>query len=321
MLGMMFMNKVLYIVMPCYNEEEVIESSISIVTKKIKGLIKNKKISCDSRLVVIDDGSTDNTLDIVKKLKQNNKHLVIYKLAHNKGHQIALYAGYMECMKYADMVISMDADLQDDIDAIDLMIDEFYKGNDIVYGVRNNRDMDTWFKRNSALFFYKLLYFLGVEVVSNHADYRLMSKRSLEALFRYQESNLFLRGIIPSIGYKSSKVYYKRLERIAGKSKYNLKKMIGLAIDGITSFSVKPIRLIVNIGFVLSLISFIYLIYVVVGQLSGADNVRGWSSLAALISFFGSFQILCIGIIGEYISKIYVETKHRPKYIIEEEIR
>ena len=315
------MDKILYIVMPVYNEEEVIEESIGIVTDRLKSLIKKKKIGKDSRLVIVDDGSKDNTLNIVKKIKESNKYLVILKLAHNRGHQIAMYCGYMESINYADMVISMDADLQDDINVVDDMIDEYYKGNDIVYGVRNNRDSDTWFKRNSALFFYKFMKFLGIEIIHNHADYRLMSKRSLESLSKYEESNLFLRGIIPSMGYPSSKVYYKRLERTAGVSKYNLKKMVGLAIDGITSFSVKPIRLIINIGFMLSIISFIYLMYVVIGQLNGADNVRGWSSLAALISFFGSFQILCIGIIGEYISKIYIETKHRPKYIVEEEIR
>ena len=315
------MNKILYIVMPVYNEEEVIFNTIKVVTNKIKSLVKEKKISRDSKIVIVDDGSKDKTLNIVKGVKKNNSYLSIIKLAHNRGHQIALYAGYMECMKYADMVISMDADLQDDINAIDLMIDEFYKGNDIVYGVRNNRDTDTWFKRNTAMLFYRFMKFLGIEIIVNHADYRLMSKRSLESLSEYQESNLFLRGIIPSMGYSSSVVYYKRLERKAGVSKYNLRKMIGLAIDGITSFSVKPIRLIINLGLFLSLISFVYLLYVVIGQLNGADNVRGWASLAALISFFGSFQILCIGIIGEYISKIYVETKKRPKYIVEEEIR
>ncbi len=307
--------------MPVYNEEEVIEDSISIVTDKIKSLIKKKKIGKDSKLVIIDDGSTDNTLNMVKGLMKNNKFVMIIKLSHNSGHQIAMYAGYMESYKYADMVISMDADLQDDINVIDKMLDQYYNGSDIVYGVRNNRETDSWFKRNSALLFYKLMNILSIEIIYNHADYRLMSKRSLESLSRYEESNLFLRGIIPAMGFPSSKVYYKRLERKAGKSKYNLKKMIGLAVDGITSFTVKPIRLIINIGFILSSISFIYLIYVVVGKLSGADNVKGWSSIVALVSFFGSFQILCIGIIGEYISKIYIETKHRPKYIVEEIIK
>ena len=312
----MFMD-ILYIVMPTYNEEEIIENSIFIVTGKLKQLIKEKKISQDSKLVIVDDGSNDKTFDIIKILMKKNSYLMIIRLAHNRGHQIALYAGYMECFKNCDMIISMDADLQDDIVVIDDMIDEYYVGNDIVYGVRNNRDTDSWFKRNSALLFYRFMKFLGIEIIYNHADYRLMSKRSLEALSRYNESNLFLRGIIPTLGFSSSKVYYKRLERKAGRSKYNLKKMMSLAVDGITSFSIKPIRLIIHIGFILSLISFIYLLYVVIGQLNGADNVRGWASLAALISFFGSFQIFCIGIIGEYISKIYVETKHRPKYVVE----
>ena len=315
------MNNVLYIVMPCYNEEEVIENTIGVVSDKIKSLINDKKISKDSKIVIIDDGSKDRTLDIVKSIQKNNKHLMIIKLSRNCGHQIAMYAGYMESIKYADMVISMDADLQDDINVIDKMIEEYYNGNEIVYGVRNNRDTDTFFKRNSAMLFYKFMSFLGVEIISNHADYRLMSKRSLEALSKYEESNLFLRGLIPMLGFKSSKVYYSRLERKAGKSKYNLKKMMGLAIDGVTSFSVKPIRIIINIGFILSLISFIYLNYVIIGRISGATFVSGWASTIAFICFFGSFQILCIGIIGEYISKIYLETKHRPKYNIDEIIK
>ena len=312
------MKDILYIVMPCYNEEEVIMSTVGVVSDKLKSLIKNKKISKDSKLVIVDDSSRDRTLDIVRELKKDNKYLSIIKLSRNCGHQIAMYAGYMESMKYADMVISMDADLQDDINVIDKMIEDYYNGNDIVYGVRDNRDSDTVFKRNSALLFYKFMVFLGVEIVINHADYRLMSKRSLEALSRYEESNLFLRGLIPMLGFKSSKVYYSRLERKAGKSKYNLKKMISLAVDGITSFSVKPIKIIISIGFVLSLISFIYLIYVIIGRISGASFVSGWASIIAFVCFFGSFQILCIGIIGEYISKIYIETKHRPKYNIDE---
>ncbi len=311
------MNDILYIVMPCYNEEEVISDTVDIVTNKLKNLIKKRKISKNSKLVIIDDGSKDNTLNIVKNLQKNNKYLMIIKLSKNCGHQVAMYAGYMESINDADMVISMDADLQDDIDAVDKMIDEYYKGNDIVYGVRNNRDTDTVFKRNSAMIFYKLMKLLGVNIISNHADYRLMSKRALIALSTYKESNLFIRGIVPSIGYPSSKVYYKRLERKAGKSKYNLKKMIGLAMDGITSFSVKPIRIIINIGFILSIISFIYLIYIIVGKLLNFNYVDGWASIASLVCFFGSFQILCIGIIGEYISKIYIETKQRPKYFID----
>jgi hypothetical protein len=269
----------------------------------------------------VNDGSKDSTWNLIQDISNKDTLFTGITLSRNRGHQNALVAGLLTAKKYADVVISMDADLQDDIEVVNDMIDEYYKGNDIVYGVRNNRDTDSWFKRNSALLFYRFMSFLGIEIIFNHADYRLMSKRSLESLSHYEESNLFLRGIIPSMGYPSSKVYYKRLKRKAGISKYNLKKMIGLAVDGITSFSIRPIRLIIHIGFICSVISFIYLVYVVIGQLNGAYNVRGWASLAALVSFFGSFQILCIGIIGEYISKIYIETKHRPKYIIEEEIR
>lgn len=315
------MNDILYIVMPVFNEEEIIKDSINVVTKKIRKLISSKKINKNSKLVIIDDGSIDNTLSIVLDIQKKNKYVIVVKLSRNYGHQIAMYAGYMESCKEADMVISMDADLQDDINVIDDMIDNYYNGNDIVYGVRNNRDTDSWFKRNSALLFYKLMNFFGVDIINNHADYRLMSKKSLEELSKYQESNLFLRGIIPMMGFSNSKVYYKRLERQGGKSKYNLKKMFGLAIDGITSFTIRPIRIIINCGLFLSVISFIYLLYVIICKLSGAPNVNGWSTLVVLISFFGSFQILCIGIIGEYISKIYIETKHRPKYLIDKIIK
>ena len=314
-------NKVLYLVIPAYNEEEIISKSLNVISDKVNKLIKNKKISKDSKIVVVDDGSSDNTYNILLDEKNHNKLLMIIKLSRNCGHQNAMYAGLMEAKKYADMVISMDADLQDDIDVIDKMVDEYYDGNEIVYGVRNNRDTDTFFKRNTAIAFYKFMKFLGVEIIVNHADYRLMSKKSLDALAEYEESNLFLRGIIPQLGFKTSKVYYKRLERKAGVSKYNLKKMIGLALNGITSFSIKPIRLIINVGFISSFLSILYLIYVIIGYFTGADYVTGWASTVAFICFFGSFQILCIGIIGEYISKIYLETKKRPKYIIEKIMR
>ena len=313
------MDKVLYIVIPAYNEEEIILESFKVVSGKLNKLIKLKKIGKKSKIVVVDDGSNDRTLELLKELK--NDSLIIIKLSRNCGHQNAMYAGLMYSRDYADMIISMDADLQDDINVIDKMIDDYYNGNDIVFGVRNNRDTDTFFKRNSAIMFYKLMKFLGVEIIVNHADYRLMSKKSLDALSQYEESNLFLRGIIPSLGFKTSKVYYKRLERKAGVSKYNLKKMFGLAFDGITSFSIKPIRLIIGIGSILSFLSILYLIYVIVGYFTGSDYVTGWASTIAFICFFGSFQILCIGVIGEYISKIYLETKRRPKYIIEEIIK
>ena len=301
--------------MPAFNEEEVIEESISLVSEKLRSLVKGKKICKDSKVVVIDDGSKDKTFDILRNL--NNNNLVIIKLSRNCGHQNAMYAGLMYAKDRADITISMDCDLQDDIDVIDKMVVEYYKGNEIVYGVRNNRDTDTFFKRNSAIMFYKFMSFLGVNIVSNHADYRLMSKKSLEALSMYEESNLFLRGIIPNLGFKTSKVYYKRLERKAGVSKYNLRKMFGLAMDGITSFSIKPIRMIIGIVAIFSFLSVLYIIYVISGYFLGADYVSGWASTIAFICFFGSFQILCVGIIGEYISKIYLETKRRPRYIIE----
>ena len=312
------MNDILYIVIPAYNEEEVIENSVDIITKKLVSLIKNKKISKNSRLVVVDDGSRDRTFEIVKGLSLKNKYLMVIKLSRNFGHQNAMYSGIMESYEKADMVISIDADLQDDIDVIDNMIDDYYQGNQIVYGVRKSRDTDSFFKRNSAIFFYKFMAFLGVELVYNSADFRLMSKKALGELSRYEESNLFLRGIIPNLGFKCSKVYYDRKKREAGVTKYNLKKMMGLAINGITSFSVKPIRFIIGIGLVCSFLTFLYLIYVVVSHFTNKDLVDGWTTIVALISFFGSFQILCIGIIGEYISKIYLETKKRPKYIVDE---
>lgn len=319
MRGILSMNNVLYIVVPAYNEEEVIKHSISIIINKINTLIKKKKISVESKILIVDDGSNDDTLKILKEIKCDK--MLIIKLSRNYGHQSAMYAGLMYAKEYSDIVITMDADLQDDINVIDEMINEYYRGNDIVYGVRNNRDNDTFFKRNSALLFYGLIKFLGVDIIVNHADFRLMSRKSLVALEKYEESNLFLRGIIPMLGFKSSNVYYTRLERYAGNSKYNFKKMFGLALNGITSFSIKPIRLIISIGFIFSFISIIYLIYIFIGYFSGATYVSGWASTIALICFFGSFQILCIGIIGEYISKIYLETKRRPKYIIEEIIK
>jgi len=310
---------ILYIVIPAYNEEELISESIHLVNEKMSSLMKKKKISRDSKIVVVDDGSKDNTLSILKNIKLDN--LIIIKLSRNCGHQNAMYAGLMFAKNEADMVISMDADLQDDINIIDKMIDDYYDGNEIVYGVRDNRDSDTFLKRTSALLFYKFMKVLGVEIIVNHADYRLMSKKSLEALEKYGESNLFLRGIIPQLGFKTSKVYYKRLERKAGVSKYNFRKMISLALNGITSFSVQPIRMIICVGFILSLLSILYLIYVIVGYFTGSDYVSGWASTIALICYIRSFQILCIGIIGKYVSKIYLETKRRPKYIIEEIIK
>ena len=264
----------------------------------------------------VNDGSKDNTWNIICDFNKKNKYVTGVNLSRNRGHQNALLAGLMTAKEHADMVVSMDADLQDDINVMDQMINDFYNGSDIVYGVRSSRKKDTFFKKVTAEGFYKFMSLLGVEIVFNHADYRLMSKRALDELENFSEVNLFLRGIIPLIGFKSTIVTYERNERFAGESKYPLKKMLNFALEGILSFSVKPIRLITTIGFIISFLSFIFLIYVIVGHFI-SDNVQGWTTIVALISFFGGFEILCIGVIGEYIGKIYGETKRRPRYIIE----
>lgn len=309
----------LAIIVPAYNEEEIIKDSIFKLRKYLKGLIGENLVSSDSFILVVDDGSSDNTFKILKGIK--SKYLKIVKLSRNYGHQFALYAGLMETLNLdIDITVSIDADLQDDINVIRDMVVSYNLGNEIVYGVRNNRDTDSFFKRNSALLFYKLMSFFGADIIYNHADYRLMSRKVLKELGKFNEYNLFLRGIIPMIGFNSDIVYYRRLERSKGKSKYNLKKMISLAIDGVTSLSVKPIRIIISIGFICSFFSFLYLLYIIYGYVNNNNLVSGWTTIVLLISFFGSFQILCIGIIGEYISKIYLETKKRPKYVIEKRL-
>lgn len=310
-------NPILYIVIPCYNEEEVIEETIRRLTDKMDGMIETGMVSGDSRFMLVNDGSKDRTWEIISELCQTNPYVTGITLAHNRGHQNALLAGLMTAKEYADIVISMDADLQDDIHALDRFVAEYKKGADIVYGVRSSRAKDTFFKKNTALAFYKLMAMLGVETVYNHADYRLMSKRALNELEKFKEVNLFLRGIIPMIGFKTATVEYVREERFAGESKYPLKKMISFAIEGITSCSVKPLRMITMFGVTISVISVLYLIYVIIGSLAG-HTVPGWATLAVLICFFGGAQILCIGVVGEYIGKIYNETKARPRYIIEE---
>ena len=311
---------ILYLVIPAFNEEKVLPITTNELTKKISKLIKDKVISKDSKIMYIDDGSRDNTWNIIEDNNQKNKLIVGLKLSRNKGHQNALLAGLLTSKKYADIVISMDADLQDDINVIDKMIKEYNNGSEIVYGVRSSRKKDSFFKKFTAESFYKFMKLMGADIIYNHADCRLMSKKALESLEEYKESNLFLRGIIPQIGYKSSIVYYERNKRVAGESKYPLKKMLKFAMEGITSFSVKPLKIITRIGFMMTLFSIIVLIYSVIRKLMG-NTVDGWTFIIVSIYLVSSIQILSLGVIGEYIGKIYSETKNRPRYIIEKELK
>ena len=308
--------KILYLVIPCYNEEEVLNDTASELTKKMQKLIKDKKINEKSRIMFVNDGSKDSTWSIIEKLHKENKLISGVNLSRNKGHQNALLAGLMTAKEYADITISMDADLQDDINVIDDMIEENNKGSNIVYGVRSSRKKDSFFKKHTAQAFYKLMKFFGVDIVYNHADCRLMDKKSLDALENFKEVNLFLRGIVPLIGYKSSIAYYERGKRMAGESKYPLKKMIAFAVDGITSFSVKPLRLIFSTGLIILIVSIGIMIYSLVVKLIG-NTVPGWTFLTISIWFIGGLQMLSIGIIGEYVGKIYNETKSRPRFIID----
>lgn len=315
------MKETLYVVIPCYNEEEVLEETTKRLKEKLTDLISKELISSDSKVMYVNDGSKDKTWEIIQNINKKEKLFTGLNLSRNCGHQNALVSGLLTAKNYADIIISMDADLQDDINAVDEMIKKYYEGNEIVYGVRSSRKKDTWFKKTTAQGFYKIMKFMGVDIVYNHADYRLTSKRVLNEFENYKEVNLFLRGIFPLIGFKSDYVYYERAERFAGESKYPLKKMLNFAFDGITSFSVKPIRLISTLGGFLSIMSAIFLIYVVLTKLLNITNiVSGWSSTVALICFFGSFQIFCIGVIGEYISKIYLEVKNRPRFIISDNL-
>lgn len=311
---------ILYIVVPCYNEEEVLHETTKRLIIKLNKMIEEKKISDSSKIMYVNDGSKDKTWDIIAELNKSNNFVTGVNLSKNRGHQNALLAGLMTAKNYADIIVSMDADLQDDIEVLDKFVEEYEKGNDIVYGVRSSRNKDTFFKKHTAQLYYKLMSKLGVDIIYNHADYRLMSKRAVEGLEKFKEVNLFLRGIVPLIGYKTSIVEYERNERFAGVSKYPLKKMINFALEGILSFSVKPLRIITTFGFIISMISFLFLIYVIIGHFVNT-SVTGWTTIVTLICFFGGFQILCIGIIGEYIGKIYNETKERPRYIIESELK
>ena len=309
-------NQTLYLVIPCYNEEAVLPETSKRLLGKMNTMIENNLINNKSKIVLVDDGSKDTTWEIIEQLNNENNIFSGIKLSRNKGHQYALMAGLMTVKDSADMVISLDADLQDDINAIDKFVEEYYNGSDIVYGVRSSRKKDTFFKKNTALAFYKLMSIMGVDIVYNHADYRLMSKRVLNELANFKEVNLFLRGIIPLIGFKSAIVEYERNERFAGESKYPLKKMISFAIDGITSFSVKPIRMVLNLGIVMLLVSFIMLIYAVVVKIMGHAEA-GWAFIICSIWLVAGVQMLSLGIIGEYVGKIYSEVKARPKFIIE----
>ena len=308
---------ILYLVIPCYNEEEMLDITSEKLTQKMEKLISEKKISEESHVLYVNDGSKDKTWEKIEETHKKNKLFSGVKLSRNKGHQNALLAGLMTAKEYCDITISMDADLQDDINVIDKMLEEYQNGSEIVYGVRNSRKKDTFFKRFTAESFYKFMNLMGVEIVFNHADCRLMSKKALEGLEQFEEVNLFLRGIVPQIGYKTSIAYYERGERVAGESKYPLKKMLKFAMEGITSFSVKPLKMITSIGFVMSLFSFIILIYALIVKVIG-NTVPGWTFITISIWLVAGIQMLSIGIIGEYIGKIYNETKKRPRYIIED---
>ena len=309
-------NDILYIVVPCYNEEAVLHETSKRLKEKMTALINEKKISDKSRVLFVDDGSKDKTWGIIEELHSNDDLFSGLKLSRNKGHQNALLAGLMTAKDLADISISMDADLQDDINVVDKFVDKYHDGCDIVYGVRSSRKTDTVFKRGTAGMFYKFMRLLGVDIIDNHADYRLISRRALEALSQFKEVNLFLRGIVKQIGFKSDIVYYERSERFAGESKYPLKKMLSFAFDGITSFSVKPIRLVTVVGFLVFLVSIAMIIYTIVQTCLG-NTEAGWSSLMCSIWFLSGLQIMALGIVGEYLGKIYTEVKARPKYIID----
>lgn len=308
--------EILYLVIPCYNEQEVLHETAKRLVAKMNKLIDTNIISNESKIMLVNDGSKDKTWEIIEELHKDNSMIQGLNLARNRGHQNALMAGLMTAKEYADMAISLDADLQDDINVIDEFVKEYYNGNDIVYGVRSSRKKDTLFKKFTAQAFYKLMLVMGVDIVYNHADYRLMSKRSLYNLEQFKEVNLFLRGIVPLIGYKSTIVEYERNERFAGESKYPLKKMLAFATDGITSFSIKPIRMITAIGFIIFCVSIFMALWAGIQHFRG-QTIQGWSSTVVSIWAIGGLQILSIGIIGEYIGKIYMETKERPKYIID----
>lgn len=310
------MKKIIWLVIPCYNEQEVLPETSKQLKSIMTGLVKSWKISDKSKIAFVNDGSKDNTWNMIMDLHESDPIFTGINLAHNKGHQNALLAGLMTAKDYADAAISLDADLQDDVGVIEQFIDKFNEGKDVVYGVRSTRATDTVFKRSTAHAFYKLMKFMGADTLQDHADYRLMSKRALEGLAKYKEVNLFLRGIVPMIGYETDVVYYERHERFAGESKYPLKKMLSFAIDGITSCSVKPIRMITTLGTLVFTVSIVMLIYFLVVWALG-HTVQGWTTIVISLWGIGGLILLSLGIIGEYIGKIYMEVKERPRFIIE----
>ena len=311
------MKPVLYIVIPCYNEEKVLPITCELFLKKIITLVKKNKIDNNSRILFVNDGSKDRTWEIICELAKKDEHYMGISQSRNRGHQNAVLAGLMEAKDKCDITISIDCDGQDDINAMDEMVDQYLDGSEIVYGVRSMRDTDTFFKRFTAEGFYKLMNLMGAEVVFNHADYRLVSSRVLKEFANFEEVNIFLRGMFPLVGFKSTSVYYERHERIAGESHYPLSKMLALAFDGITSLSIKPIRMITGLGGFIAVLSFIGVIWSVVMAILG-KTVTGWASMVCIISFIGGVQLICLGVLGEYIGKIYMEVKHRPRYIISE---
>lgn len=308
---------ILYIVIPCYNEEEVLPITAPLFLKKIHQLVNEGKILDESRILFVNDGSKDGTWELIKKLSKEEYHYKGIAQSRNRGHQNAVLAGLMTAKEVADITISIDCDGQDDINAMDAMVDAYMAGAEVVYGVRSKRETDTFFKRFTAESFYHLLNWMGAEVVFNHADYRLISSKVLDAFSDFKEVNIFLRGLIPLVGFNSTSVYYERHERIAGESHYPLKKMLALAFDGITSLSVKPIRMITAAGTIISGLGFCAIIWAIIMQVMG-NTVAGWASMVCIVAFLGGIQLLSLGVIGEYIGKIYLETKARPRYIISE---
>ena len=307
----------LYIVIPCYNEEAVLPITAPLFRDKLLSLSSQGKISPDSRVLFVNDGSKDNTWNLICQLAKEDEHYMSICLSRNRGHQNALLAGLMEAKDKCDITISIDCDGQDDINAMDAMVDEYLSGAEIVYGVRSKRDTDTFFKRFTAESFYKLMKWMGADTVYNHADYRLVSSRALKEFANFKEVNIFLRGMFPLVGFKSTCVYYERHERIAGESHYPLNNMLALAFDGITSLSIKPIRIITGLGVVISLVAFALIVYALVSYFTG-NVVSGWASSLIVTCFLGGIQLISLGVIGEYIGKIYMETKARPRFIISE---